>query len=76
MCTYTGDLASISIQVSIIYVKYGQQTATQGATADESRKCKGNVTTQKNEESKKKYCTSKPMCNEVGVTGWISNGSE
>ena len=38
-----------------------KQRATQGATT-ESRKCKRKVTTEKNEESKKKRCTSKAMC--------------
>lgn len=38
-----------------------KQRATRGATA-ESRKHKGKVTTEKNEESKKKRCTSKAMC--------------
>ena len=33
-------------------MKYGQQRTTQGATT-ESRKHKGNMTTQKNDESKK-----------------------
>ena len=37
------------------------QRAIQGITA-ESRKCKRKVTTEKNEESKKKCCTSKAMC--------------
>ena len=48
-------------------MKYGQQRATQGATI-ESREHKGNATMQKIEESKKKCCTSKVMCNEVGIT--------
>ena len=38
-----------------------KQRATRGATV-ESRKRKGKVTTEKNEESKKKRCTSKAMC--------------
>ena len=47
-----------------------KQRATQGETA-ESRKPKGNVTTQKNEKSKKKRCTSKVMCNEVDGCSWL-----
>ena len=38
-----------------------KQSATRGATT-ESRKCKRNVTTEKNEESEKKHCISKAMC--------------
>ena len=52
-----------------------KQTTTQGETT-ESRKHKENVTTQKNEKSKKKYCTSKVMFNKVGVVGWVSIGFE
>ena len=48
-----------------------KQTTTQGETT-ESRKHKGNVTIQKNEKSKKKYCTSNVLCNKVGVVGWVS----
>ena len=68
-------VALISIQVSIIYMKNGQQRTTQGATT-ESRKRKGNMTTQKNDESKKSIvATSKVMYNEVGITAWVSIGT-
>ena len=38
-----------------------KQRATRGVTA-ESRKHKGKVTTENNEESKRKHCTFKMMC--------------
>ena len=64
---YTGELVSTSIHESIIYVKYGQQRTTQGAAAESRKRIrKGNVTNQKNVQSKKQRCTSKVMCNKVG----------
>ena len=64
-----------STQVLSMSNMVNKQRATQVETA-ESRKRKGNVTTQKKENSKKKRYTSKVVCNKAGVVGWVSIGFE